>query len=82
LHSGKAQLHSGKTFPSTTLGEEASANPLTGKRSSLSAKNRTLGKAFPECSLHTLGRIDVVRAVCLFLKKTSSLSATLGKEIC
>jgi hypothetical protein len=80
LREGKK--HSGKPSPSATLGEEPPGMPLTGKRSSPSAKNRTLGEAFPECHPSTRGRFDAIGAVwCVFFGKTSSPSATLGEEI-
>jgi hypothetical protein len=83
MHSGKGHKHSGKPSPSATLGEEPPGMPLTGKRSSPSVKNRTLGEAFPECRPNTRRRIDTVGAVRLFFKKkSSSPSATLGEEIC
>jgi hypothetical protein len=44
MHSGKGQKHSGKPSPSATLGEEPLGMPLTGKRSSPSAKSLTLGE--------------------------------------
>jgi hypothetical protein len=81
MHSGKAQKHSGKPTPSATLGEKRPGMPLTGKRSSPSAKNRTLGEAFPECRPITRGRFDAVGAIQRFFKKNSSPSATLGEEI-
>ena len=60
LHSGKAQLHSGKPSPSATLGEEPPANPLTGKSPSPSVKNRALGEGFAECRAGTRGKLDAV----------------------
>ena len=63
LHSGKAQLHSGKPSPSATLGEEPPANPLTVKAPSPSVENRALGEGFAECRADTRGRLD---AVCFF----------------
>ena len=60
LHSGKAQLHSGKPSPSATLGEEPPANSLTGKSPSPSVKNRALGEGFAECRAGTRGRLDAV----------------------
>ena len=60
LHSGKAQLHSGKPSPSATLGEEPPANPFTGKSPSPSVKNRALGVGFAECRAGTRGRLDAV----------------------
>ena len=60
LQSVKAQLHSGKPFPSATLGEKPPANPLTGKSSSPSVKNRALGEDFAECRADTRGRLDAV----------------------
>ena len=60
LHSGKAQLHSGKPSPSATLGEEPPANPIAGKSSSPSVKNRALGEDFAECRAGTRGRLDAV----------------------
>jgi hypothetical protein len=80
MHSGKGQKHSGKPSLSASLGEEPPGMPLTGKRSSPSAKNRTLGEAFPECRPSTRGRFNAVGAV-RFFWKTSSSSATLGEEI-
>jgi hypothetical protein len=75
-------MHSRKPSPSVTLGEERPGMPLTGKRSSPSAKNRTLGEAFPECHTSTRERFDAVDAVYhFFFEKTSSPSATLGEEI-
>jgi hypothetical protein len=74
MHSGKGQKHSGKPSSSATLGEEPPGMPLTGKRSSPSAKNRTLGEAFPECRPSTRGRFNAVDVVCFFLK-TSPPSA-------
>jgi hypothetical protein len=72
----------GEAFPITTLGEELPGMPLTGKRSSPSVKNRTLGEAFPECRPNTRGRFDTVGAVRrLFLTSSPSASATLGEEI-
>jgi hypothetical protein len=65
-HSGKSQKHSGKPSPSATLGEEPPGMPLTGKRPSPSAKNRTLGEAFPECHPPPRGRFNTVGAVSLF----------------
>jgi hypothetical protein len=68
---GEGEKHSGKPSPSATLGEEPPGMPLTGKRSSPSAKNRTLGEdvtpsvsfvfflesLFPECPIpRTRGR--------------------------
>jgi hypothetical protein len=84
MHSGKAQKHSGKASPSATLGEEPPGMPLTEKGSSPSAKNRTLGEAFPECRSSTRGRFHVVGAVrrFLFFLKNSSPSVALGEEIC
>ena len=64
LHSGKAQLHSEKTSPSATLGEEPPANPLTGKSPSPSVKNRALGEGFAECRAGTRGRLDAVGRRC------------------
>jgi hypothetical protein len=46
MHSEKGQKHSGKPSPSATLEEEPPRMPFTGKRSSPSAKNRTLGEEF------------------------------------
>jgi hypothetical protein len=66
MHSGEAQKHSGKPSPSATLGEELPGMPLTGKRSSPSAKNRTLGEAFPECRPSTRERFDAVGIVRFF----------------
>ena len=60
LHSGNAQLHSGKPSPSATLGEEPPANPLTGKAPSPSVENRALGEGFAECRAGTRGRLDVI----------------------
>jgi len=60
LHSGKAQLYSGKPSPSATLGEEPPANPLTGKAPSPSAENRALGEGFAECRAGTRGRFHAV----------------------
>jgi hypothetical protein len=50
-----------------TLGEEPPGMPLTGKRPSPSAKNRTFGEAFPECRPPPRGRFNTVDAVSLFL---------------
>jgi hypothetical protein len=69
MHSGKTQKHSGKPSPSATLGEEPPGMPLTGKSSSPSAKNRTLGEDFPECRYSTRGRVNAVGAVRLFFLK-------------
>jgi hypothetical protein len=69
MHSGKAKKHSGKPSSSATLGEEPLGMPFTGKRSSPSAKNRTLGEAFPECHPNTRGRFNAVGAVRLFFWK-------------
>jgi hypothetical protein len=77
---GEGKKHSRKPSPSATLGGEPPGMPLTGKRSSPSVKNRTLGKASPECHPSTRGIFDVVGAVRRFLKKSSSSSATLGEE--
>jgi hypothetical protein len=98
MHSGKGQKHSGKPSPSATLGEEPPGMSLTGKRPSLSAKNRTLGEAFPECRPSTRGSFDTVGAVhpfflkplsrvqqgkkFVFFKKNSSPSVALGEEFC
>ena len=60
LHSGKAQLHSGKPSPSATLGEDPPANPHPAKVSFLSAKNCALGEGFAECRAGTRERFDVV----------------------
>jgi hypothetical protein len=97
MHSGKAPKHSGKPSPRATLGEEPPGMPLTGKRPSPSAKNHTLGEAFPECHPPPRGRFNTVGVVSLFLLfpecntrgrnflffyfETSSPSATLGEEI-
>jgi hypothetical protein len=53
-YSGKSQKHS------ATLGEELPGMLLTGKSSSPSAKNRTLGEDFPECHGSTRGRFNAV----------------------
>jgi hypothetical protein len=66
-HSGKSQKHSGKPSPSATLGEELPGKWFTGKRSSPSAKNRTLREGFPECHSSTRGRFNTVSAVHFFL---------------
>jgi hypothetical protein len=63
MHSGKGHKHSGKPSPSATLGEEPPGMPLTGKRPSPSAKNRTLGEASPECHPSTRGSFDAVGTV-------------------
>ena len=65
---------------SAALGEEPPANPLTGKSSSPSVKNRALGEGFAECRAGTRGRLDAVgrRPTPFFL--FSSPSATLGKD--
>jgi hypothetical protein len=68
-HSGKAEKHSGKPSPSATLGEELPGMRSTGKRPSSSAKNRTLGEAFPECHLNPRGRVNAVRTAGLFFFK-------------
>ena len=60
MHSGKAQLHSGKPSPSATLGEEPPANPPTRKAPSPSVENRALGECFAECRAGTRGRLDAV----------------------
>jgi hypothetical protein len=65
-HSGKSPKHSGKPSPSATLGEELPGKWFTGKRSSPSAKNRTLGEGFPECHGSTRGRFNTVGAVHFF----------------
>ena len=80
LHSGKAQLHSGKPSPSATLGEEPPANPPTGKAPSPSVENRALGEGFAECRAGTRGRLDAVgrRPTPFFL--FSSPSATFEKD--
>jgi hypothetical protein len=54
--------------------KEPPGMPLTGKRPSPSAKNRTLGEDFPECRPSTRGRFDAVGAVHSFL--------ALGEEFC
>jgi hypothetical protein len=54
----KRQKHSGKPSPSATLGEGLPGKRLTGKSSSPSAKNRTLGEGFPECHGSTRGRFN------------------------
>jgi hypothetical protein len=93
-YSGKSQKHSGKPSLSATLGEELPRTRFTGKRSSPSAKNRTLGEGFPECLGSTQGRFNAVGLVHFFLTlprvfhsgkkfnfflKPSSPSATLGE---
>jgi hypothetical protein len=60
MHSGKAQLHSGKLFSSATLGEECPGYLFTEKTSFSRAKNRALGEGFPESRPSTRGRVDVV----------------------
>jgi hypothetical protein len=57
---GEDEKTLGEAFPSATLGEEPPGMPLTGKMSSPSAKNRTLGEAFPECRPSTRGRFNTV----------------------
>jgi hypothetical protein len=56
-----------RSCPSATLREEPPGMPLTGKRPSPSANNRTLGEAFLECRPSTRGRFDTVGAVHFFL---------------
>ena len=85
LHSGKAQLHSGKPSPSATLGEEPPANPLTEKSPSPSVKNRALGEGFAECRVGTRGRFHAFGRrptpfSFSFFFLFSSPSATLGKD--
>ena len=82
LHSGKAQLHSGKPSPSATLGEEPPANPPTGKAPSPSVENRALGEGFVECRAGTRRRLDAVgrRPTLFAFFLFSSPSATLGKD--
>jgi hypothetical protein len=54
-------------FSGVTLGEEPPGMPLTGKRPSPSAKNRTLGEAFPKCHPRPRGRFNTVGVVSFFL---------------
>ena len=77
MHSGKAQLHSGKPSPSATLGEDLPANPHPAKASFLSAENRALGEGFAECRAGTRERFDAVGRRRFF----SSPSATLGEDL-
>jgi len=60
MHSGKAQLHSGKPSPSATLGEECPGYLFTGNASSPRAKNHALGEGFSESRPNTRGRVDAV----------------------
>jgi len=60
MHSGKAQLHSGKPSPSATLREECSGYLFTEKTSSPRAKNRALEEGFPESRSDTRVTVDVV----------------------
>jgi hypothetical protein len=56
MHSGKTPKHSGKASPNATLREGLPGKRFTGKRPSLSAKSRALGKAFPECRAPSVGK--------------------------
>jgi hypothetical protein len=75
---GRPQNTWGSLSPSATLGEEPPVMPLTGKRSSPSAKNRTLGEVFPECRPSTRGRFD---AVLFFLKNLFPECNTQGRNL-
>ena len=82
MHSGKAQLHSGKLSPSVTLGEDPPANPHPVKASFPSAENRALGEGFAECRAGTRERFDAVgrRPAPFSFFLFSSPSATLGED--
>ena len=84
LHSGKAELYSGKPSPSATLGEDPPANPHPAKASFPSAENRALGEGFAECRAGTRERFDAVSrwpTPFYFFLFFSSTSATLGEDL-
>ena len=81
---GKAQLHSGKPFPSATLGEECPGYLFTRKASSPRAKNRALGEGFPESRPGTRKRVETVggsRRRSLLLKKILPRVQHSGKTL-